>query len=85
MRQTSGAQQIPDVERYQASQRENPSQLLTIPSHGQTHTNPNRKQDQTAPLLKRGPWTAALRDFADGEREDENYAENAPDTSNPAR
>ena len=81
----SGAKQIPDVERYQASQREDPSQLLTIPSHDQTHANANRPEGQTDPLLKRRSWAAALRDFADGEREDNKYAENAPYSSNPAR
>ena len=80
----SGAKQIPDVERDQASQSKGSSQLLTIPSHDQTYANPNRPEGQTDPLLKRRSWAAALRDFTDGEREDNKYSENAPYTSNPA-
>src|SRR5208282_845012 len=85
LRQMSGAKQIPDVEPYQASQGEDPSQLLTIPSHDQTHANPNRPEGQTDPLLKHWSWAAASRALADGEREDDKYAENAPHTSDPAR
>jgi len=80
----SGSKQIPDVERQQTSQREDSSQLLTKPSNDQPHANSNRPEGQTDPLMRRWPWAAA-REFADGKREDDNYAENAPYASNPAR
>jgi hypothetical protein len=83
-RQMSRVKQTPDVERYQASQSQRSSELLTKPSQGQSNTNPNRPQAQTNPLLKRRSRAAALSDSADSEPEDDKYAENAPYTSNPA-
>ena len=43
-RQMSGAKQTPDVESYEASQGEDPSQFLSKPSHDQSHTDPDGPQ-----------------------------------------
>src|SRR5208283_424078 len=81
----SGTKQIPNVECDQASQRENPSQLLTIPSHDQTDANSNRPEGQTKPLVQRWLEADRSRHVAHGKHENEQYAQKAPDTSDPAR
>jgi len=81
----SGTKQIPNVECDQASQRENPSQLLTIPSHDQTDANSNRPEGQTKPLVQRWSEADRSRHVAHGKHENEQYAQKAPDTSDPAR
>ena len=39
--QVSGAEEIPDVERYEASQGEDSSQFLSKPGYDQSHTDPD--------------------------------------------
>ena len=68
-----GAEQIPDVEGYQASQREDSSQLLTVPATSNPTQTPDRPEGQTDPLLKRRSWAGASRDFANGEHQTAKY------------
>jgi len=81
----SGAVQIPGVERDQTSQRDDPAQFLSKPGRDQPHTDSNRPERQTDPFLKRQSRADRLRGLAKGERENEKYAENAPNAASPAR
>ena len=84
LRQMSGAEQIPDTKGDQASQSQGSADFLSEPSQDQADTNTDRPESEAEPLLRSGPRAGGVRDFADGECEDGEEAENAPNAGDPS-
>ncbi len=59
----SAAEQIPNVERYEASQGEDSSQFRSKPGHDQSHSDPDRPNGQADPFLRRRLWAVASHGF----------------------